>query len=103
MKKLNLNSIIKIRLNDYGKDIYYCKNDELNKRIIARGGEPLERRYPEVDKDGFSSFQLWDFMAIYGPFSGLGYPEFWQDLNIYIEDEDLDDVPESNPSLGNLT
>ena len=95
MKKLNLNSTIKFRLSDYGRDIYYHQYDELNKWIIARGGKPLEQSFPEVDKDGFSSFQLWHFMAIYGPYSGMGKPEFWQDLNFYIDVKDLDDVPES--------
>ena len=89
MKKLNLNSTIGFRLNDRGKDIYYHKYDELNKYIVSQGGEPLERRYPDVDENGVSWFQLWQFMDIFGNHTGLGKPEFWKELNIYIKEEDL--------------
>lgn len=89
MKKLNLNSAIGFRLNDRGKDIYYHKYDELNKYIVSQGGEPLERRYPDVDENGISWFQLWQFMDIFGNHTGLGKHEFWKELSIYIKEEDL--------------
>lgn len=89
MKKLNLNSTIGFRLNDRGKDIYYHKYDKLNEYIVSQGGEPLERRYPDVDENGISWFQLWQFMDIFGKHTGLGKPEFWKELSIYIKEEDL--------------
>ena len=89
MKKLNLNSTIGFRLNDRGKDIYYHKYDALNEYIVSQGGEPLERRYPDVDENGISWFQLWQFMDIFGKHTGLGKPEFWKELSIYIKEEDL--------------
>ena len=89
MKKLNLNSTIGFRLNDRGKDIYYHKYDELNEYIVSLGGEPLERRYPDVDENGISWFQLWQFMNVFGNHIGLGKPEFWNELSIYIKEEDL--------------
>ena len=89
MKKLNLNSTIGFRLNDRGKDIYYHKYDELNEYIVSQGGEPLERRYPDVDENGMSWFQLWQFVDIFGNHTGLGKPEFWKELSIYIKEEDL--------------
>ena len=89
MKKLNLNSTIGFRLNDRGIDIYYHKYDNLNERIVSLGGEPLERQYPDVDENGISWFQLWQFMNIFGNHIGLGKPEFWKELSIYIKEEDL--------------
>lgn len=89
MKKLNLNSTIGFRLNDRGKDIYYHKDDKLNEYIVSRGGKPLERQYPDVDENGISWFQLWQFMDIFGNHMGLGKPEFWKELSIYIKEEDL--------------
>lgn len=89
MKKLNLNSTIGFRLNDRGKDIYYHKDDKLNEYIMSRGGKPLERQYPDVDENGISWFQLWQFMDIFGNHIGLGKPEFWNELSIYIKEEDL--------------
>lgn len=89
MKKLNLNSTIGFRLNDRGNDIYYNKYDELNEYIVSRGEKPLEKRYPDVDENGISWFQLWEFMDIFGNHMGLGKPEFWKELSIYIKEEDL--------------
>ena len=89
MKKLNLNSTIGFRLNDRGKDIYYHKDDKLNEYIVSRGGKPLERQYPDVDANGISWFQLGQFMDIFGNHIGLGKPEFWKELSIYIKEEDL--------------
>ena len=93
MKTLNLNSIIKFRLNDRGRDIYYHQYDELNEMLIERGAKPIVPTYPKEDENGFSSFQLWRFMNIYGPYMIMGAPEFWKDMNIYIEDDELKDVP----------
>lgn len=92
MKRLNLNTVIRFRLNDRGKDIYYHQFDELNAQIRTWGGKPIEPRYPEVDKYGFSYFQLWHFMSIFGKYCGNGCPEFWTDLGFYIDDEDLEEV-----------
>lgn len=91
MKALNLNDVIKVKLTDYGKDIFYHQYDELNNRIIANGGKPLERRYPDVDADGYSRFQLWHFMKLYGEHMRMAAPEVIKPLNIYIKDEDLED------------
>jgi hypothetical protein len=88
MKKLNLNCIIKVKLTDYGRDIFYHQYDELNK---ASGRTIIKPRFPDVDSEGFSQFQLWDFMHVYGKHMMLAAPEVIKPLNIYIKDEDLDE------------
>ena len=67
MKKLNLNSRIRVKLTDYGKDIYYHRFNELNECIEQAEGKPFKPDYPVVDKDGYSEFQLWEFIELYGP------------------------------------
>ena len=89
LKKLNLNSTIGFRLNDIGKEIYFHQYDELNETLEAKGVEPIERRYPDVDENGISWFQLWMFIDIYGKHIGLGKPDFWRELNFYIKEGDL--------------
>lgn len=91
MKQLNLNCIIKVKLTDYGKDIFYHQYDELNKWIMARGGDPIKPRFPDVDSDGYSQFQLWDFMHVYGKHIMMAAPNVIQPLNIYIKDDDLEE------------
>ena len=91
VKALNLNDVIKVKLTDYGKDIYYHQYDELNNRLIANGGKPLEPRYPDVDDDGYSKFQLWSFMRLYGEHMKMCGPKVIEPLNIYIEEKDLEE------------
>lgn len=91
MKQLNLNCIIKVKLTDHGKDIFYHQYDELNKWIMARGEDPIKPNFPDVDSDGYSQFQLWDFMHVYGECMRLTAPEVIQPLNIYINDDDLEE------------
>lgn len=91
MKKLNLNCIIKVKLTDYGKDIFYHQYDELNRYIKKSCGNPIKPRFPDVDSEGFSKFQLWDFMHVYGEYMMMAAPEVIKPLNIYIEDSDLED------------
>lgn len=94
MKKLNLNSIVKVKLNPYGTDIFYHKYDELNKKTQDNGGKPIEPRMPEIDKDGFTKFQFHEFMNVYGNYIAPGSKEVLSDINIYINDEDLEEFEE---------
>ena len=82
--KLNLNDHVKVKLTDVGKDIYYHRFDGLIER-----GVNLERSYPRVDENGFSSFQLWSFMELYGPHIGITKPNVVEDINLYINESDL--------------
>ena len=95
MKRLNLNSIIKVKLTDRGKDVFYHQYDLLNVRIVANGGKIIPPRYPDVDDEGYSKFQLWDFMHIYGHTFILGnINEVIKPLDIFIEEEDLSEYEE---------
>ena len=95
MKSLNLNETIKVKLTVKGADIYYHQYDELNKIIKKNGGFPLEPRMPKIDSKGYTEFQLWHFMELYGEYFHNGMTDSpIQGLNIYIEEETLDDVKE---------
>lgn len=87
MKAFNLNYIIKVKLTDRGKDIYYHQHDRLNK---SYGRELIKPSYPRVDSEGFTEFQLWRFIEIYGPYMHMTSPMILEDNNIYINDDDLE-------------
>ena len=91
MKKLNLNSLIRVKLTDYGKDIYYHRFDEVNKFIANRSGKLIEPCYPEIDDDGLTEFQLWKFIELYGPYMHMGAKNVIEPLCIYIDDCDQED------------
>lgn len=92
MKKLNLNQFVRVKFTDLGKDIYYHQFDVLIEAMKARGVSPISPSYPPVDKDGFSTMQLWCFIELYGPHIGMCKPNVIEDLYIYIDERDLDEV-----------
>ena len=92
MKKLNLNQFVRVKFTDLGKDIYYHQYDELIAVMKDRGVKPISPSYPPVDKDGYSTMQLWCFIELYGPHIGMCKPNVIEDLYIYIDERDLDEV-----------
>ncbi len=69
--RINLNEVVKFKLTDHGKEIFFHQYDEINKFIIEHGGKPIEPEMPKVDEDGYTRMQLWHFMELYGPFTHM--------------------------------
>ena len=69
--RINLNEWIKVKLTDWGKEIYYHQYDKINH--IA-GKEICKPKFPKEDENGYTKFQLWDFMELYGEYIGLALP-----------------------------
>lgn len=89
MKKFIINDMVKVKLTPHGVDIFYHQFDELNKQIVAHGGKPLEPMMPRIDNDGFTEFQLWHFIQLYGAHIGMCKEDVVSDISIYIDDKDL--------------
>ena len=66
--KINLNETIKVKLTPLGAEIYYKQFDELNKQY---GREICKPQMPQIDKDGYTEFQLWNFIELYGQHIGM--------------------------------
>ena len=79
MQKINLNEIIKVKLTPYGAEIYYKQFDELNKQY---GREICKPQMPRIDKDGYTEFQLWNFIELYGQHIGMCKPNVIEPLEI---------------------
>lgn len=77
----NLNYHIKIRLNELGKKLY----NDFWKNIFPEKDD----FYNELkkDKDGYCSFQMWQFMEVFGSHIHLGCEPF-ADFNVLIEKKD---------------
>ena len=82
--RINLNEWIKVKLTDLGKEIYYHQYDELNK---AYGREMLKPNFPSEDEDGYTRFQLWKFIQLYGSHIGIGTPNVIDPIDIVFEEE----------------
>lgn len=86
--RLNLNESVRVKLTDLGKDIYYHHYDRVNS---SYGKQICKPTMPEVDKDGYTTFQLWRFMEIYGNHIGMCKPDVIKPLEIVFEAKE-DDV-----------
>lgn len=92
---LNLNDNIKVKLTDLGKDIYYHQYDRTNKFV---GKEICKPSFPKEDENGYTEFQLWCFMELYGPHMGMTLPNVIQPLDLIIEPERIIEHFEQMPS-----
>ena len=79
IQKINLNETIKVKLTPYGAEIYYKQFDELNKKY---GREICNPQMPRIDKDGYTEFQLWHFIELYGQHIGMCKPNVIEPLDI---------------------
>ena len=77
--KINLNDRIKVKLTPYGAEIYYKQFDEVNKQY---GREICNPQMPRIDKDGYTEFQLWHFIELYGQHIGMCKPNVIEPLDI---------------------
>lgn len=75
--KVNINEHVKVKLNPKGIKILEDRRNKLNERLEARGGKGFGPYVPQVDEEGYTTFQLWDLMHTFGPHLNLGFePEF---------------------------
>jgi hypothetical protein len=83
---INLNDWVKVKLTDLGKDIYYHRFDRVNEFIKKRGGNPITPHMPDVDSEGKTKIQLWDFIGLYGDYIGITKPNVIEPLDLEISD-----------------
>jgi len=91
--RINLNERIKVKLTDLGKEIYYHRVDHVNEWY---GRVMVKPSFPKVDEDGYTTFQLWDFMGLYGEHIGMAKPNVIEPLEIIYGKEDL---PSAQPEI----
>ena len=82
--RINLNERIKVKLTDYGKEIYYHRFDDVFRQTELSVFKP---EFPKTDEEGYTTFQLWDFIHIYGNYIDMGLPAVIKPLEIvYVGD-----------------
>lgn len=80
--RINLNEPIKVKLTDWGKEIYYHQYDRANQ--IA-GREICKPSFPKEDENGYTEFQLWCFIELYGMHIGMTLPNVIEPLEMVYE------------------
>lgn len=72
MIKYNINYAVKVKLNALGRRVHRRFHD----RVFTPGTEMAARfpyKPPKVDEEGYSTFQLWNLMEIFGAEMSLGF------------------------------
>ncbi len=82
--RINLNDTIRVKLTDYGKEIYFHQFDGLIKKHPDIG---IEQSYPLVDENGYTEFTFWGFMSLYGEYMNIGTPNVIMPIEIEYEEE----------------
>lgn len=86
MISLNVNSRIKVKLTKYGIEAYeryIHDNLPLGFVLVGKFVIPPAR----IDEDGYTKFQLWEFMQIFGEYFYIGNTHQVIDpFEIYIEE-----------------
>ena len=80
--RINLNEPIKVKLTDWGKEIYYHQYDK-TKQIAGR--EICKPKFPKEDENGYTEFQLWRFIELYGMHMGMPLRNVIEPLEIVYE------------------
>jgi hypothetical protein len=92
VKSFNINHSIEVKLNDFGYQILADNHNETFKDIDKdHVPRKLEYYKDKANKYGYTSFQLWDYMNIFGPFMGFNSKVPFE-TEILINEKDLKDV-----------
>ena len=81
--RINLNETIKVKLTNFGKEVYYHQHDEFNKFV---GKEMCKPSYPKEDEDGYTEFQLWRFMELYGAYMNIALQNVIDPIEIVYDE-----------------
>ena len=87
-KSFNVNQNIRVRLTDLGYQRLEDASAYLSSRVPNLKKLDVKYFKGQADKNGYSTFQMWDFMHTFGEVSGLCMPQYYH-LDILIDDNDL--------------
>lgn len=94
---LNTNSVVKVRLTSYGKNVHRKNHEDFVSKV---GRELFDYFPPPEDENGYSEFQLWVLMKEFGDKCGLVDPLCFE-TEILIEDKDLKPINETPKPIMN--
>jgi hypothetical protein len=88
MKQFNINSTVKVRLTEYGKELHKNQWKEFWSSVGKLDKHPYKPL--ETDADGYCEFMMWNLMNKFGSYMILGC-EVPFETTILIDEKDLKD------------
>lgn len=83
----NLNNKIKVKLTEHGRSI--LEKDVTDTLGRLKGFNISDYSLYRTDDEGYTEFQLWNFMSIFGP-------HFWNGCPKIIEHNEIIFIPKKN-------
>ena len=68
--EFNINDWVEVKLTRYGQDIHYDDFQQHFEKLGWKYSPPLQ------DSEGWSKWQFWSFMQLFGPYISLVDPPF---------------------------
>lgn len=65
---VNLNVLCKVRLNDYGKQIWLAQINQLPEEVLQSQPEIADSIRNQIDENGCLELELWAIMNVFGPY-----------------------------------
>lgn len=59
--EFNVNNKVKVKVTEFGEQVLRKRHEEVNKHFLESSEFQLEK-----DGEGFTEFQLWELMSIFG-------------------------------------
>ncbi len=85
----NINNTIKVKLEDIGYELLAEEHNSYAGAIPKWEVRTAEYYKNKADSFGYSEFQAWYFMQIFGPVTALGGPGYYH-TTILIQTKDLE-------------
>lgn len=82
----NINDKVKVKLTPYGEEIHY-KHFSIFKGWLPEHMKKLISLEPEKDEDGYTTYQLWELMNIFGSEMHMGADQVFENNIILLEGE----------------
>lgn len=87
--KVNINEYVRVKLTDTGREFYKKHCEELYKNFP----ELMLYHPPKEDHEGWSKWQLWHLMQLFGPIISLGcITPFDTEIEININQQEVNNA-----------
>lgn len=71
--KFNINHSVKVKVTEYGYEVWLAHENKFVQFSGTIKSVTIEELKAKQDEDGYTKFQLWDMMSIFGPKMTMGF------------------------------
>lgn len=88
--KINFNEYVKVKLTQYGVDILRLRHESLDRQLKKNGYGELGPFKLEMDDEGYTKFQIWRLINIFGDYVHEGMEQPFESDMIFLKGAEID-------------